>query len=113
MEKLFTYGTLQDSPIQQQVLGRLLDNGTPDTVRGYKMSKLVGIHTTYNIIQPESGKLVDGVVYEVTEEELEKLDAYEGDAYIRVSTTLLSNTRAWIYRDNPRSDLQSHIKPVD
>lgn len=113
MEKIFTYGTLQDAPIQQLVIGRLLGEGTPDTLRGYKMAKLKGIHATYNIILPATGGTVDGIVYEVTNEELEKIDAYEGDAYVRVSATLMSNTRAWIYRDNPRSGLHDQIEEVD
>lgn len=109
MEKIFAYGTLIDEAIQQQVIGRTLGTGIPDTVRGYALGKLKGIHTEYNIIYPESGATVDGVVFEVTDAELEKIDSYEGDAYIRVSATLVSNTRAWIYRDNPSSTYQSRI----
>ena len=113
MEKIFTYGTLQDEPIQQQVVGRLLGEGTPDTLRGYQMAKLQGIHMAYNIIIPATGETVEGRVYEVTQEELNKIDAYEGDAYMRVSATLMSNTRAWVYRDNPRSRLHDQIEVVD
>lgn len=113
MEKIFSYGTLQDAPIQQQIIGRLLGEGTADTLRGYKMAKLKGVHTSYNIILPATGETVDGIVYEVTAEELEKIDVYEGEAYIRVSATLMSNTRAWIYRDNPRSVLHDQIVEAD
>ena len=110
MEKIFTYGTLQDVNIQQQVIGRTLDTGTPDKLRGYNIGTLKGIHADYNIIYPQTGTLVEGVVFEVSTEELDKIDAYEGDAYIRVSATLVSNTRAWIYRDNPDSVYQSKIE---
>lgn len=87
MEKIFTYGTLQDPDIQRSIIGRELGIGEPDTLRGYKMAKLKGIHATYNIIQPQTGSTVEGRVYEVTKEELETIDQYEGDAYIRVSAT--------------------------
>ena len=113
MEKIFTYGTLQDHEIQLQCVGRTLGTGSPDTLRGYTMAKIKGIHRSYNIIQPRSGSTVDGVVYEVTAEELAKIDTYEGDAYMRVSATLMSNTRVWIYRDNPNSAYQSHIVETD
>jgi gamma-glutamylcyclotransferase (GGCT)/AIG2-like uncharacterized protein YtfP len=108
MEKIFTYGTLQDPQIQIQLTGHTLD-GTPDTLQGYKMAKLKGIHATYNILQPQSRATVDGVVYDVTADELKKIDDYEGDAYMRVSATLVSDTRAWVYRDNPNSAYQSQI----
>lgn len=109
MEKIFTYGTLQDETIQQQIIGRMLGTGQTDTLRGYAVGKLVGIHAEYNIIYPRAGATVDGVVYEVTDDELKKIDEYEGDAYIRVSATLVSNTRVWVYRDNPSSKYHSHI----
>ncbi len=113
MELIFTYGTLQDSAIQIEIIGRELGDGQADSLRGYKMALLKGIHETYNIIQPHTGSVIEGRVYEVTQEELDAIDAYEGDAYIRVSATLMSNTHAWVYRDNPRSPLQSQIVPVD
>jgi gamma-glutamylcyclotransferase (GGCT)/AIG2-like uncharacterized protein YtfP len=113
MEKIFTYGTLQDPSIQQHVIDRLLGDGTPDTLRGYKIAKLNGIHATYNIILPATQQSVDGRVYEVTADELAQIDTYEGDAYMRVSVTLQSNTRAWVYRDNPRSALHNQIVDAD
>lgn len=108
-EYIFSYGTLQDPSIQLAVLGRILEEGKPDTLRGHVMKKLQGIHATYNIIVPESGASVDGVVYEVTSEDVVKIDQYEGDAYLRVSVTLKSNLRAWVYRDNPNSKFQQMI----
>ena len=113
MEKLFTYGTLQDPNTQNRLLGRSLGQGTADTLRGYRLAKLAGIHDTYNIIQPKSGARVDGIVYEVSIDELERLDIYEGNAYLRVSVTLVSNTRAWVYSDHPKSNYQQHIEAVE
>lgn len=110
MERIFTYGTLQDTPIQLQIIGRILDVGTPDTLRDYKMSKLVSAPNVYNIIQPQTGSVINGIVYDVTTEELAKIDEYEGDAYLRVSVTLVSKTRVWVYRDNPDSVHYSQIR---
>lgn len=113
MEKLFTYGTLRDPATQQQLLGRSLGAGEADTLRGYRLAKLTGIHHVYSILQPHPGSTVDGILFEVTAEELEQLDDYEGDAYQRVSVTLISKTRAWAYIENPKSSFRIHIEPPD
>ncbi|MCY4465183.1 MAG: gamma-glutamylcyclotransferase [Chloroflexi bacterium] len=113
MEKLFAYGTLCDPATQERLLGRLLGDGVPDTLRGYMLSRLRGIHDDYTIVQPKAGSTVSGRLYEVTHEELELLDTYEGDAYQRVSVTLMSKTRAWLYCENPRSRFSHHIEPLE
>ncbi len=113
MEKLFTYGTLQDPDTQKQVLGRTLGGGVPDTLLGYRLARLNGIHFVYSILQPHSGSRVEGLLVEVSGEELEKLDAYEGEAYVRVSARLVSKTRAWVYIENPKSEFRSHIEVID
>ena len=113
MEKLFTYGTLTIPATQYQLLGRKLGEGTPDILRGYRLAKLQGIHHVYSILQPQAGSTVDGLLYEVTQEELEQLDKYEGDAYQRVSVTLVSKTRAWVYSENPKSKFRIHIEAPD
>ena len=110
MEKLFTYGTLQEPETQIDLLGRKLGEGRPDTLRGYRLAKLVGIHRAYSIIQPKPGATVDGIVFEVSASELKRLDDYEGNAYLRVSVTLVSSTRAWVYTDHPKSNYRQHIE---
>ncbi len=113
MEKLFSYGTLRDPDTQQRLLGRTLGEGQPDTLRGYRLAKLRGIHQDYTIIQPHPGSTIEGVLYEVDAAELKRLDDYEGDAYQRVSVTLMSKTRAWVYSENPKSAFRVHIEPLD
>ncbi len=113
MHKLFTYGTLRDPATQERLLGRTLGEGLPDTLRGYRLAKLTGIHFVYSILQPQSGSTVDGVLFEVTPDELEQLDEYEGEAYQRISVTLVSKTRAWVYCENPKSSFRIHIEAPD
>lgn len=110
MQKLFTYGTLQDPATQQKLLGRVLGDGVSDTLRGYRLAKLTGIHQVFSILQPHAGSTVQGMLFEVTADELAKLDDYEGDAYQRVSATLVSKTRAWVYSENPKSNFRIHIE---
>ena len=113
MQKLFTYGTLQDPATQERLLGRTLGEGLADTVRGYRLARLTGIHQVFSILQPHPGSTVEGMLFEVTQEELERLDDYEGDAYQRVSVTLVSKTRAWAYIENPKSSFRIHIEAPD
>ncbi len=113
MEKLFTYGTLQNPETQKQLLGRTLGEGLPDSLLGYRLAKLTGIHYVYSILQPHSGSRVEGLLFEVSSEELEKLDDYEGNAYVRVSARLVSKTRAWVYIENPKSEFRSHIEAIE
>ncbi len=113
MHKLFTYCTLRDPATQERLLGRTLGEGLPDTLRGYRLAKLTGIHFVYSILQPQSGSTVDGVLFEVTPDELEQLDEYEGEAYQRISVTLVSKTRAWVYCENPKSSFRIHIEAPD
>ena len=43
--------------------------------------------------------IVYGTAFEVTAEELQNADTYEVSAYKRISATLLSGVRAWVYVD--------------
>ena len=113
MQKLFTYGTLRDPATQEKLLGRTLGAGQPDILRGYRLAKLTGIHAVFSILQPHPGSTVDGRLFEVTQDELEQLDDYEGEAYQRISVTLVSKTRAWVYCENPKSSFRIHIEPPD
>lgn len=113
MEKLFTYGTLRIPATQMQLLGRHLGDGKPDSLRGYRLAKLRGIHFVYSILQPHRGSMVEGELFEVTSDELKKLDDYEGEAYQRVSVTLMSKTRAWAYTQNPKSSYSVYIDAPD
>ena len=113
LEKLFTYGTLRDPDTQLRLLGRELGEGRPDTLRGYRLAKLTGIHQVFSILQPHPGSTVDGLLFEVTKEELAQLDDYEGDAYQRISATLMSKTRAWLYCENPKSPFRALIEAPD
>ena len=45
----------------------------------------------------EPGDLVSGMVFEITQAELEKADAYEVDDYRRDLAVMSSGTQAWIY----------------
>jgi len=105
-ERLFSYGTLQQETVQLANFGRRL-SGTPDAVQGYKMTSVritdAAVVATsglavHRILIP-GGPLdtVEGVVFEVSPEELLSADDYEADDYKRVKVKLRSGTEAWVY----------------
>lgn len=107
MEKLFSYGTLQQDNVQIKTFGRLLE-GEKDILIGYQIDEIK--ITAPEVLQASGKELhpilrytghkgdqVVGTVFEVTLEELAQADFYEVEAYERVEAQLLSGNSAWIY----------------
>lgn len=106
-EYLFSYGTLQKDKVQLETFGRLL-NGSKDTLTGYKLSTikitdedvLSKSEQEYHLIAIPSEletDTIDGVIFEITHEELLAADGYETDAYKREKPTFKSGREAWVY----------------
>ena len=107
MPLLFSYGTLQEAAVQLELFRRLLE-GEPDELVGF-------VRSTKMIDDPafvaESGKAehaavfftgknenrVPGMVFELSDAEIEAADRYEPAGYERIKTTLLSGKEAWVY----------------
>ena len=107
MEKLFSYGTLQLPQVQESLFGRILA-GTKEELPGYKVETLKikdqavieKSGTDMHPILVQTGKpqdVVAGMVFEITQAELEKVDEYEVDDYLRNLAVMSSGTQAWIY----------------
>ncbi|MEA3037524.1 MAG: hypothetical protein QOE79_37 [Sphingomonadales bacterium] len=104
---LFSYGTLRQPEVQRANYGRLLE-GRPDALAGYRLAALP---ITSEAVVRLSGKAVhaiacrtgrpgdriEGVVFRLTEAELEATDAYEVDAYARREVRLESGLVAFAY----------------
>ncbi len=107
MHALFSYGTLQQSQVQLDTFGRLLE-GQKDTLIGYKLGK---VKITDEAVLKSSGKeyhpiliksdyeddTVNGTVFLITDSELQQADEYEVDDYQRVEAQLASGKACWIY----------------
>jgi hypothetical protein len=108
MALLFSYGTLQETPVQIATFGRVLE-GVPDSLTGYER---VSLTFTDPALIASSGKAlhaniehrgrndvsVTGTRLSVTEDELVTCDAYEDLArYRRHRVTLDSGEQAWVY----------------
>ena len=94
---LFTYGSLQQRRVQVAVFQRELA-GDPDILRGYVLVP-PGRGWRYPNVTPsrDAAAAVSGVVYEISEPELARADAYEGSEYKRISVALDSGRTAWLY----------------
>lgn len=109
MPLLFSYGTLQQENVQLSTFGRILI-GHADELVGFGQS-MVEIEdpevvaasgkTHHPIVKfnGDTASRVPGIVFEITDTELENADQYEVSAYRRVLTKLASGRQAWVYVD--------------
>lgn len=106
-ENLFSYGTLQKRRVQLKLFGRLL-SGAKDILKSYKLSSLEITDESFLakgeekfqltlIPSNDEADIVEGMVFEISEEELLLADKYEPDNYKRAKVALLSGKEAWIY----------------
>lgn len=107
MPNLFSYGTLQKEQVQMETFGRILQ-GEKDILIGYIL-KMVEItdpevlrksNQKYHPILDFSGNIedeVEGILFEVTNEEILQADEYEVDNYKRIETIFKSGKKGFIY----------------
>ena len=106
-ENLFSYGTLRYENVQLTTFGRKL-TGQVDSLPGYCLK-------TVKITDPEviaksgeevhsiiyfsgnSNDQIPGMVFKISQEELEQADKYEVADYKRIRVNLLSGVSAWVY----------------
>lgn len=106
-EKLFSYGTLQYEAVQLANFGRKLV-GCSDRLTGFELSMVKitdadAIATSGKAFHPiisytgNPTNCVDGMVYDISEEELRRADSYEVSDYKRIKVKLASGISAWVY----------------
>lgn len=87
--------------------GRLL-TGHPDSLPGYRLDMLeitdVAVLASSQqafhpiaILTQNPNDRIEGMVFEITQEELLAADAYEVEDYIRTAVLLSSGKQAWVY----------------
>ena len=110
MEKLFSYGTLQQENVQLENYGRILE-GSDDILEKYFLqqieinneSVLRKSKKQFHPIIYFSGNNEDeisGKVFKITLDELIKTDDYEVNDYKRIKVTLKSGIKSWVYIGN-------------
>lgn len=95
MQNLFVYGTIKDPEVQKRVIGRVAESQN-DSLEGYSKSSIVLKGITYSILVKGTEE-IEGVVLQVTEDELKKFDVFETTAYRRIMEKLKSGLNAWVY----------------
>ena len=82
-----------------------LKNSTTDTdvLKDYALISHPVLHL-YPVVVPSEGDIVKGVVFEVSEMELERLDRYETEYYKRENVTLDSGVECMVYVQNKDVD---------
>lgn len=95
MQNLFTYGTIKDPEVQKKVIGRVAESKN-DSLQGYTKSSIMLKGITYSILVKGTEE-IDGVVLQLTDDELTKFDIFETNAYRRVKEKLKSGVDAWVY----------------
>jgi gamma-glutamylcyclotransferase (GGCT)/AIG2-like uncharacterized protein YtfP len=108
MPLLFSYGTLQQEDVQLSTFGRrlvgrraALPRFEQAFVRIEDPAEAAATGRTHHANVKFNGdgeSHVPGTVFEVTDEELARSDAYEAPArYERIAAELASGERAWVY----------------
>ena len=107
LEKLFSYGTLQIENVQKETFGRVL-SGVKDTLIGYVLSEIkikdrsvieksgTNLHPILKATANHLDK-VEGMIFEITQEELQQADEYEVKEYTRIKAEFESGEKAWVY----------------
>lgn len=107
---IFSYGTLRDANVQEQVLNRQVE-AWPDSLSEYELSYITITDESVLAISNQnqhpiiyhSGRasdIVEGVVLKITEAELANFDKYETDGYQRIKVQLNSGKTAFAYVAN-------------
>jgi len=94
--RLFAYGTLLSLRVQRTVLGREIA-GSPARLAGFRMSTIADGAEVFPNLIPDPHGSVDGQILDVTEEELARVDRYEGDLYARHRVTATDGPEVWVY----------------
>ena len=82
--------------MQSRVIGRVV-SGAPDVLDEFFKSQIAMSDGVFPLVIPRHGHSVDGLVLEVTAEELARMDIYETTAYRRVRVLLRSGLESWVY----------------
>ena len=113
MPLIFSYGSLREERVQLSTFGRRLE-GWADAVVGYDRSSVInddpeavavsGTREHANLVPATTAARVEGMVFEITDAELVRVDEYERRfSYERIDVGLASGGRAWVYVFVPKS----------
>ena len=95
---IFVYGTLLDDTVRGRVLGKDI-KGKSDTLEDY-MLDTHSVLTSYPTIVKRNKEVVNGMYFDVNEEDIKKLDRYESEYYKKIEIKLKSGTKSLVYTES-------------
>lgn len=106
LHRVFAYGTLRYEPVRWLVIGRAAP-AEAAALPGFRADGL-------DVVRAPTAR-TDGIVFEVTADELSALDRYErlGVRYERIELPLDDGTAAWVYRRLPRRAVRPVVPVID
>ena len=87
-----------DDGVRNMVLDKNI-NVKPDILNGYTIT-VHPVLTSYPVVKPNKDDFVNGVVFDVDDKDLEKIDRYESNYYKRETVILNSGTECMVYIEN-------------
>ena len=98
MNKVFAYGTLRYPDVRKKLLGHDPVHRS-SSLKGFRMGTITLDGVVYPIIAEDllSDETIEGVYFQVNDDDLQKLDEYESDAYKRKLVELEDKVIAWVY----------------
>ena len=112
--KFFSYGTLQSHQSQRDALGKEI-HGHPATITGWRLDEVMLNGETYPNIVEDTGSVVHGTVYDLSDADVAKLDKWEVD-YDKTSETTDDGENVFVYVMKPDTkfrDAMENIKQLD
>ncbi|HVL01067.1 MAG TPA: gamma-glutamylcyclotransferase family protein [Dongiaceae bacterium] len=102
--RLFVYGTLQWPERVRDIIGRALE-GVPAHLDGYRCGRVARADFP-GIVPDTSARTVGQLLSGLSQDDLTRLDAYEGELYRRIRITAIvdadgSAVSAWVYAIAP------------
>ena len=97
-DNIFVYGTLQNPVIRSGVIGKEVKTYI-GLLKGFKRGEIIQDGIKYPIIRHtgDTEDFIEGVYFKVDDEDLQNMDKYEGEGYIRKRVTLVNGIEAWVY----------------
>ena len=95
---VFAYGTLLDSQIRFEILG-YPTTLTESTITGFRLEEINLNGTNYPILVEDTHNMesINGGYFEIDLDDLEKIDAYESEAYLRKLINTDNARTTWVY----------------
>ena len=94
--QLFAYGTLLNPGVQRAVIGREVSGGGA-RLPGFRKTTIEDGDEVFPNLIPDPDEHVDGQILDLSDEELARIDRYEGDLYARHRVTVSDGLEVWVY----------------